>query len=217
MGGRGRLVAVALGISAVAVGFAGGEPVRAQVAAAPADWPCAQTYVPEIALAQVWRGPDLGGVDGQWAADPLVAPLVPQLAASELSIAEAVEKVREFARTVPSEEREARLLRLMRGLFEILSAERRRTIEGALTFARHQKQLTARIREESDRLRAMQREGAPAEEIAALQERLNWDLRIFEDRRATASAVCEQPDVVEKRLFELARAIAEELAQGRKS
>ena len=40
---------------------------------------------------------------------------------------------------------------------------------------------------------------------------VEWDTRIFEDRRKTIGYVCEVPDLIERRLFALGRAIQQAL------
>jgi hypothetical protein len=40
---------------------------------------------------------------------------------------------------------------------------------------------------------------------------LSWQTRIFEDRRKSASYVCDVPVLIEKRLFDLGRAIQDGL------
>jgi hypothetical protein len=187
---------------------------RAQVPGAPADWPCNQAYVPDLSMAQVWPGPDPATVEGHWAADPVIAPLVPRIASSDRPLAEVEKEIAAFAAGLPEDRRPRALTLLFAGVFELLSAERRRAVEGALRFAGHQKELAARIREESDRLFALQQDGGPPEQISELEERMQWDLRLFEDRRATTSAVCEQPELLEKRLYALAAAIARHLPGG---
>jgi hypothetical protein len=41
--------------------------------------------------------------------------------------------------------------------------------------------------------------------------RIEWDTRVFEERRKTINFVCEVPVVIEQRLFALARAIQQSL------
>lgn len=195
----------------------GAVPVAAQAPDAPADWPCIQQYIPELARAQVWRGPDPASVAEDWASDPDVAPLVAKLASPELPLSQAREMIDAFARRLAPGERERRLLLLFRGVFEMLNGERRRAVDDALTFARQQKRLAERIREESDRLLELERQGDPAGERPALEERLRWDLRIFEERRATTAAICEQPDLIERRIFEIARHLAGYFEEGKRS
>ena len=43
------------------------------------------------------------------------------------------------------------------------------------------------------------------------QERLLWDIRIFDDRRQTVTYVCEAPTLIEQRIGEIARAVQKAL------
>ena len=47
--------------------------------------------------------------------------------------------------------------------------------------------------------------------IEELTNRVEWDTRIFEERRKTMNFVCEVPVLIEQRLFALARAIQQSL------
>jgi hypothetical protein len=44
-----------------------------------------------------------------------------------------------------------------------------------------------------------------------LQNRILWETRIFNERRASLTFVCEVPTIIEQRLHALARAIISEL------
>jgi hypothetical protein len=50
------------------------------------------------------------------------------------------------------------------------------------------------------------------EQRVALQQQIDWDSRIFDDRQRLLPVVCEQPRVLEQRVFALSRAIEEQLA-----
>ena len=43
------------------------------------------------------------------------------------------------------------------------------------------------------------------------QERLQWDLRVFDDRRQTVRYVCETPTLIEQRIGAIARAVQKAL------
>ncbi len=43
------------------------------------------------------------------------------------------------------------------------------------------------------------------------QERLLWDIRVFDDRRQTVTYVCEAPTLIEQRIGEIARAVQQAL------
>jgi len=50
------------------------------------------------------------------------------------------------------------------------------------------------------------------EQRAALQQQIDWDSHVFDDRQRLLPVVCEQPRVIEQRVFALSRAIQEQLA-----
>ena len=45
--------------------------------------------------------------------------------------------------------------------------------------------------------------------IDTLATRIEWNMRIFEDRRKSIRFACEVPVIIEKRLFALSRTIAQ--------
>lgn len=203
-----RAVLVAL-VLAIAPGHSPAQPVKTDP-----DWPCAQLYNPDLALAHVWSGPDPATVGGHWAADPGIAPLVPRLASAAVPLETSLRELDAFLATVPQAERSRRLPLLVAGLHEALVAERTKMIAGLSKLGRNQRELARAIRERNDQLAALRARRDRTEEAAALAETLNWELKIFEDRRATVSVACAQPDVIEKRLFALVKKIEAALPTG---
>ena len=83
-------------------------------------------------------------------------------------------------------------------------------IAGIERYGRKQKEMAEQIR--GDMARASGQASAASDPRAAeLQNQLLWQTRIFNERRASLSFVCEVPTLIEQRLFVLARAIAAEL------
>jgi hypothetical protein len=52
---------------------------------------------------------------------------------------------------------------------------------------------------------------AVQQQRADLQNELIWDTRIFDDRQRLLPAICEQPVLLEQRLYQLARAVREDM------
>jgi hypothetical protein len=50
------------------------------------------------------------------------------------------------------------------------------------------------------------------EQRVTLQQTIDWDSRVFDDRERLLPVICQQPSVIEQRLFALSRAIQEDLA-----
>ncbi|MGO9672702.1 MAG: hypothetical protein ACLPSF_00760 [Methylocella sp.] len=174
------------------------------------DWPCQQILVERISLPAVWSGPSIDGVD--WRKDAATADLVALLAARKTSVEAADQAIESFAAAAGANKTK-KLTALFAGLFETLNSERSDIIEGLTRFGRKQKALATRIRAENAELQkspeAAAPEGAPADN--PLSQKLELDLRVFDEGRHSVSFVCEAPTAVEQRLFALARSIQNHL------
>ncbi|WP_036262225.1 hypothetical protein [Methylocapsa aurea] len=170
------------------------------------DWPCRQILVGRISLAAVWSGPSIEGAI--WRGDAALEDLVARLAARRMPIEAAERAIEEFA-NASKPDKEKRLIALLAGLFETLNRERAQVIEGLTRFGHKQKELAAKIREENA---AIQADAAATPQGRAQgtdpsAQNLEWDLRVFNERRQSLAYVCETPTLIEQRLFALARII----------
>jgi hypothetical protein len=175
------------------------------------DWPCAQIKVPEISLAAVWSGPSIEGIGNAWQKDPKVSELVTQLAARRTPLEEAEKQVTAFITGDPRERQEKAKL-LFAGLFNTLNRERGEVMNGIERYFRKQKEFAAKIRDDTQKMRDLQ--DAPSPDQAKVDEmggQLEWETRIFDERRHTISYVCEVPVLIERRLFALGRTIQQAL------
>jgi len=176
-----------------------------------ADWPCMQIKVPEISVAAVWSGPPVDDVANAWEEDPATRDLVARVAARRTPLDDAQRAIAEFI-TGSVSEREQKGKRVFAGLLATLNQERSQVMDGIERFARQQTAFAEKIRGAIAELRALQ--DAPARDQGKLDElanRIEWDTRIFEERRKTISYACEVPVIIERRLFALARAIQQSM------
>ena len=74
-------------------------------------------------------------------------------------------------------------------------------------YARGQKALADQIRDEQSRLSDLNSAGTDPQQVTDLTNQLLAQVRVFNDRRASLTYVCEVPTVIEQRLFTLAKAI----------
>lgn len=170
------------------------------------DWPCEQIEVPKLSVAAMWNGPDLPG-PASWQDDGEVAALVAGLAERRVPLQEATTEIADFAAHAGAEKRQ-RLMALFAGLFEAADTERAAVMAGLDRFGRRQKELAASLRTEAAKLNSLQEgSAASAGEANRLSEQVNWDMRLFEQRRQTLSYACDVPASIEQRLFALARII----------
>ena len=111
-----------------------------------------------------------------------------------------------------SEEKQQKAKSLFAALYSTLNAQRNQVMSGIERFSRKQKAMAGDIREITQKMRELQdkpdADQASSEQLAT---QLSWQTRIFEDRRKSTAYVCDVPVLIEKRLFELGRAIQDVL------
>jgi hypothetical protein len=175
------------------------------------DWPCAQIKVPDISLAAIWAGPPIDDVGNAWEQDDTIRALVARLAARRTPLDEAEKAISDFIAGDQAErQRKAKLL--VTGLFDTLNRERSTVMNGIERYSRRQQEFARQIRSSVRELHGLQdqpdRDQSKIDDLAA---RVEWETRIFEERRKTIGYVCEVPVLIEQRLFALARMIQQAL------
>ena len=176
-------------------------------------WPCEQPERPEISTGSVWSGPDPTAAAEGWHGDNAVVALVDQIAPRRVPQDEAVAAIHRFSAGYTND-RATVLTQLFAGLFDTLNQERGEIIRGIRHFNRRQDNLSLRIQDgwkAIDALDPNSTDPAVAEQRANLQQTIDWDSRIFDDRERLLPAICQQPIVIEQRLFALSHAIEEDL------
>jgi hypothetical protein len=175
------------------------------------DWPCNQLKVPELSVAAVWSGPPIDDVGSTWEEDAAVRDLVARIAARRMPLDDAQKAIANFL-TGSEAERQQKGKLVFVGLFKTFDLERGQVMQGIERYTRRQKEFAAQIRSTALELHRLQDQADRDQgKIDALIERLEWDTRIFEERRKTIGFVCEVPVRIEQRLFSLARAIQQAL------
>jgi hypothetical protein len=171
------------------------------------DWPCQQLKVPGISIASVWTGPPIDSVEQQQLAELKDSDLAARLAARRTPMDEARKLIEGFlAGAGPA--KQARATALFAELYSILDAQRSEVMNGIERFSHKEKAMAEDIRAKTRKLQQLQdAANGNQTEIDDLANQLAWETRIFEDRRKSTSYVCEVPVLIEKRLFDLGRAI----------
>jgi hypothetical protein len=172
------------------------------------DWPCVQAKVPDISVAAVWDGPPIEQAENTWQNDSEIKDLVARLAARRTPMEEAQTSIAGFlsGRDMPARADKGR--RLFAGLFEMLNSQRSEIMNGLERLARREKALAEQIRSDTSALYDLQDKSPPDQaRIDELATRVEWNRRIFEDRRQSIKYACEVPVIIEKRLFALSRTI----------
>ena len=172
------------------------------------DWPCKQIKVPELSVTSVWTGDAFETGSATWKQDAGLGDLVPVLAARRTDLEAADKAIADYAAALPAGERKAKLTALFAALFDSLNAQRSDVMNGIERYSKKQKQLAEKVREDTRLMQAGQ--DAPGADQAALEEKvkaIEWDLRVFDDRQKSLSAVCEAPVLIEQRLGALGKSV----------
>lgn len=188
------------------------SPGAAFAAGPQGDWPCIQREVPTISAGMVWTAGAVDAEDTSWTSHPQVAPKVLEVASRRKTVDEALAAIDTFASGL-KEDRTRLLTALFTGAFQRLNAERRQIMAGIKRYARRQAALAERISSASGERAALAQNPSPSEtetaRLAALQEQIAWDVRIYEEREQSLRYVCETPVLLEQRLFRIGRHISQ--------
>jgi hypothetical protein len=205
--GRSTRLAAALLLALASPALAGGPPP------ADDDWPCPQRRTGAISRAAIWSGPE---AQGRWDDDRQAAALARKLASRRTPVEEAGPLIDAFAREAGAD-KDKRLTLLFEGTLDLINGERDKVMSAITRYARGQKALAAKVREDADKVADAQEKQGSGQDITAPDElekahpELKWDKRIFDDRAQALTYVCESPVVLEKRAFAIARAIEQKL------
>ncbi|WP_323009427.1 hypothetical protein [Paracoccus sp. (in: a-proteobacteria)] len=168
------------------------------------DWPCVQRKQPHLSLGQMWSGPEPDEAARELARKPEIAALADRLEQRRLPLADAEAEIADFAKGADNEQ----LTALMVAIFDRVEPHRAALIAGIARYGHKQVDLAQRIEDHRGKMEEMQKAEAPDfDAIDAEEERLDWDMRIFQDRQQALTYVCETPVILEQRVFALARAV----------
>ncbi len=199
-----NLVSSVLVVSALSVPAQAYEPKK--------NWPCVQVKVPELSPAMMWAGPELTGPAAEWRKSPNAGATAKKLVVRRYDEAQVAAFIAAFSKQLSRDERPVEMTRLFAASFDLVAAERRDIIAGIERFTKRQRELADNVRKTRAELEASLKNQDPSEQQLAerreIEERLNWQTRIFDDREKSTRFVCEVPTLLEKRLFLIAREIA---------
>ncbi len=197
--------------AAMAAALAAAAPARAANGVDP-DWPCVQRKVPALALAQMWPVPP---PDPAHAPDAAVEKEIKRLARAiaprRVSAEEAAAAAAPLVEGLDEAGRAERLGLLFEAVLHRINVERSQIISGIARYAHRQADLAAFVEErqlELARLEAAPEAERDAAKIEELRTALAWDARVFRERSQSLMYVCETPVLLERRAFELARALS---------
>jgi hypothetical protein len=203
---RSNLITSLIAAAALALG---GAQAKAASTSDP-DWPCVQRKVVALTSAQMWDGPDIDDLT-QWRERNDIKTLIPVLASRRIPIDRATAAVDQFAAAQRPDARDQSLKLLFAGLISTVNTDRAIVMTGIERFQQRQKARAAEIERQGTALRQLREQAAHDErsraELAAAEDRYQWDVRVFTERQQSLPLACEVPVLIEQRLFEFGRAI----------
>lgn len=165
------------------------------------DWPCVQRKVEHLSLGVMW--PDPVPEDAHLPDD--LRGLAQQMALRRVSIEEVEQLIQEFIEERPDVDGGTYGL-LYAEAFESIDRQRARIVNGITMYSRGQAGLAKEIdamRAEFDTLEAA--EEPDFDRLDTLEAEIDWRERVFDDRNASLTYVCEAPVLLERRAYEIAR------------
>jgi len=164
-------------------------------------WPCVQRKVEDLSLGIMWPHPvpkaaqtSSGGQD-----------LADALALRRVSLEDGEEMIQTFVDQHPDIST-SDLGAIFQRVFERISSDRRVLIKGIERYSLQQIALSEAVDETRKKMSQMMDVVEPDfDEIDRLEEKLDWDERIFRDRTQSLTYVCETPVLLEKRAYAIAQ------------
>jgi hypothetical protein len=190
-------------------------PRAVAAGAASADWPCVQRKVATLTSAQMWDGPSVDDLT-QWRDNEEITRLIAVLASRRVPLEQATAAIEKFAAAQPPQQRDDALKLLFAGLLSTVSSDRAVVMAGIERFQQRQRGRATEIERQGAAIRQLKERAANDEqartELAAAEDRYNWDVRVFSERQQSLPLACEVPVLIEQRLFELGRAIRQHMS-----
>lgn len=177
------------------------------------DWPCVQGLVREVSPSIIWAGPPIDDHLETWDKDAGVSRTVNALVSRRPTREDREKILADWLETVPAEQRDAQLTAVFTGVWSRLNGRRKDFIDGILRYARHQKAVSGKIQAHLNEMTELENRSdeESIRRLVELEETVEWQQRIFDQRESHLVALCEQPVQVEEELGEIARLIASRL------
>ncbi len=181
------------------------------------NWPCVQAKVANLTAGQMWRISPLDTKDNSWQDSPEVITLVKTVLPRRLPLKETEKTITTFAQR-HSDNTNQSLEQAFLGLLSETNKVRQEIISGIGRFTQRQKDLVKRITENRHKLKIFEEKDKAGtltkkedKQMVQLEQTLEWDLRIHEEREKSLEYVCEAPVILEQRLFALTKQLQKHL------
>ena len=190
---------------------------RAQSPSATSEgWPCVQRYQPEVSVGTFWSSelPEHGKRDDA----PQAWELADRITERAVTLEQAREKTLKFLNAQSEGDLQRTANHLVFALHHLINYKRGQVIEGITRFSARQQLMLKRMEKQAREIEMLKaKENPDVAKFEDLQARQTWDVRVFDERSALTDHLCEQPVLMEQKLFAVGRDIAAYLGERGKS
>lgn len=175
------------------------------------DWPCIQRKVEALSAGQMWRGNPVDPANKSWQENKAVVKLANTIIARRIPLEETDQLIIEFTKQNTNDTNKL-LEQTFLALLDETNKIRKEIISGIGKFSKRQKGFSKRIIENQRKVADFEKKDADGtltkeqdREFAKLEQQVEWDTRIHEEREKSLEYVCESPVLLEQRLFALSQ------------
>lgn len=176
------------------------------------NWPCVQARVANLSPGQMWPGTTLLEDQSTWQKNKDVAALVAQILPRRVPLEETDQIIADFAKKHEDDNLNELLKLTFHGVLYEINSIRSEIITGLTRFMTRQKSLVERITENRHKASAYEKKDedgtlttAEDRELVKIEQALEWDQRIHEEREQSLEFVCESPVLLEQRLYAITK------------
>lgn len=187
------------------------------------NWPCVQAKMKKITAGTMWPGFGTNEDDTSWQSNKLVKELAERILPRRVELKETDEIIAKFVADNASEKDKLIELTFV-ALIQQTNATRSDIIGGIGRYANRQQQLAERIKENRrkvDEFDKKDKDGTLTKEedkeFAKIEQQLEWDIRIHEEREQSLDHVCEAPVIISQRLYELSKQLQKYHSKAKKA
>lgn len=202
----------------------GPAPASAKDEATP-DWPCVARKVVELDAATIWDGPALDDAKKAWMNDDVVRKLSAYVISRRLKETEVEDAIKKFADGVAADKRDQKLTELFAAALSRTNDERKIVMSGIERFHKRQLVRAKEIEAQGITLPTDAAAVAPppegqgttgpagkVEDAAAAmkddpEEKIKWEVRVFQERQQNIPIACEIPQLMDERAGLVARTV----------
>ena len=173
------------------------------------NWPCVQRKVAKLTVGEMWTISVLDEKNISWKQNQLSKSIIKEILPRRISIEKARDAIRYFVKTNQGQNLNKHLADIFLELLSQTNSIRTSVVGGIGRYAARQKQLARTINTHRKRVTKLEAIDEPSKEqdkeLGELDKKLEWDIRIHEEREQSLEYVCEVPVLLSQRLYQLAK------------